>query len=147
MLCRRNQSRRRVARSVSSVRRAAFTLLELLLVLAILVVITGIVMVNLGGAQTEAYIGSATAQMRGLKGNIDHFKLRIGTVPESLDELRDGPSDASKKAKWTDPIAKEIPVDPWTNPYQYTKNGNGFEIRCAGPDGQMSTDDDIVVEG
>lgn len=140
------KSRRRIARSVSSARRAAFTLLELLLVLAILVVITGIVMVNLGGAQEEAYIGSATTQMRGLKGNIDHFKLRIGTVPESLDELRDGPSDAAKKAKWTAPIVEDIPVDPWTNPYQYTKNGNTFELRCAGPDGQMSTDDDIVVD-
>lgn len=148
MRTRQNTTFRRPAvSSRRSIRRLAFTLLELLLVLAILVVIAGIVMVNIGGAQNEANVGATEAQMQGLKRNIDHYKIRINGIPETLDELRDGPSDASKQAKWSDPICEEIPVDAWGNEFQYSKNGNKFEIRSNGTDGQSNTEDDIVVEG
>ena len=41
----------------------------------------------------------------------------------------------------------QIPLDPWGNPYIYSapgKNGNLFEIRSAGPDGIVNTEDDIT---
>ena len=140
-------SRRPAAAPRQSARRLAFTLLELLLVLAILVVIAGIVMVNIGGAQNDANMGATEAQMLGLKRNIDHYKIKVNGIPETLDELRDGPSDASKQAKWRDPIVEEIPVDAWGNEFQYSKNGNKYEIRSNGIDGQSNTEDDIIVEG
>lgn len=127
--------------------RRGFTLLELLLVLSILVVVGGIVMVNIGGAQTEANINATTTQMNSLKNNIQMYQIRMNSLPETLEALRDGPSDASKKAKWVDAIIKEIPVDAWGNPFVYEVSGNSFTIRSAGRDGQVNTDDDIVVEG
>ena len=128
-------------------RRRGFTLLELLLVLSILVVIGGIVVVNLGGASKEANVNATKAQLNSLKMNIDHYRIRINTLPESLEALRDGPSDSAKKAKWGDPIITTIPNDAWDNPLVYSLNGNMYEIRSAGADGQVNTDDDIVVEG
>jgi general secretion pathway protein G len=128
-------------------RPAGFTLLELLLVLAILVVIGGIVTVNIGGAQTEAKMNATKAQLNSLKNNIQMYQIRMNTLPETLEALRDGPSEADKKAKWVAPIITEIPTDAWENQLVYTLNGNTYEIRSAGADGQVSTDDDIVVEG
>nr|WP_242631708.1 type II secretion system protein GspG [Rubripirellula amarantea] len=127
--------------------RHAFTLLELLLVLAILVVIGGIVTVNIGGANTEAKVNATKAQLNSLKSNIEMYQIRMSGLPESLEALRDGPSDAAKKAKWVAPIIDTIPTDAWENALEYSVNGNSYEIRSGGIDGQANTDDDIVVEG
>ena len=125
--------------------RAAFTLLELLLVLAILVVLGGIVVVNVIDTQSGATADATRTQVKMVQQGITMYQLRIGSVPETLESLRDGPSDAGKKAKWTGPILDEIPKDGWGNEFNYTVNGNGYEIRSGGIDQQMSTDDDIVV--
>ena len=116
-------------------------------VLAILVVIGGIVTVNIGGAQAEAKINATKAQLNGLKSNIQMYQIRMNTLPETLEALRDGPSDAAKKAKWVAPIITTIPTDAWENQLVYTINGNTYEIRSGGMDGQVNTEDDIVVEG
>jgi general secretion pathway protein G len=129
-------------------RRRGFTLLELLLVLSILVVIGGIAVVNFGGAQNEANINATKTQMSAVKNAIEMYKIRLNGLPETLDALRDGPSDAAKKAKWNDnPIMTEIPMDAWANPFVYSVNGNKYEIRSGGLDGQVNTDDDIIEEG
>jgi general secretion pathway protein G len=128
-------------------RRGGFTLLELLLVLSILVVIGGIVMVNLGGAADDAKNDATRVQIRAIKDGISYFQIRLNSLPDSLEELVEGPSDAAKKAKWNKPILTEVPLDGWENEFVYSLNGNMYEIRSAGTDGQVNTDDDIVEEG
>ena len=71
----------------------------------------------------------------------------MNKLPETLEALRDGPSDAAGKSKWVAPIITEIPTDAWENTLQYSVNGNTYEIRSAGMDGQVNTDDDITLEG
>lgn len=133
--------------AVNPGQKSGFTLLELLLVLAILVVIGGIVTVNIGGAQTEAKINATKAQLNGLKSNVQMYVIRMNGLPDSLDALVEGPSDAAMKAKWVAPIIDEVPNDAWDNQLVYTLNGNQYEIRSGGPDGQVNSDDDILVEG
>ncbi|WP_145208748.1 type II secretion system protein GspG [Stieleria sp.] len=135
---RRRRHHRRAARH-------AFTLLELLLVLAILVVLGGIVAVNVVGTGQAANADATMAQMKMLKSNIDMFQIRMNSLPQTLEELRDGPSDAAKKAKWVAPIITEIPKDAWGNDIDYSVNGNSYELRSGGIDGQKNTEDDIVV--
>jgi general secretion pathway protein G len=132
-------------RSRCAGRRTGFTLLELLLVLAILVVLGGIVLVNFGGAQDNANVNATTTQLNALKQSVQMYRIRMNALPRSLEELRDGPSDSTKKAKWTGPIIETIPDDAWGNPISYTVKGNGFELRSPGLDGQQGTDDDLVV--
>ena len=139
---RRSNPRRRGLRQGA---RAGFTLLELLLVLAILVVLGGIVAVNVVGTGQAANADATTAQLKMLKQNIDMFQIRMNSLPQSLEELRDGPSDAAKKAKWVAPIITEIPKDAWGNEIDFSVNGNTYELRSGGVDGQKNTEDDIVV--
>ncbi|PHQ35627.1 type II secretion system protein GspG [Rhodopirellula bahusiensis] len=134
-------------RSSVTAARAGFTLLELLLVLSILVVIGGIVLVNITGAQAEANANATTTQLNSLKSNIQMYQIRMNSLPETLEQLRDGPSDSAKKAKWVAPIITEIPADAWGNALTYSVNGNTFEIRSGGIDGQVNTDDDIIISG
>ncbi|NND97552.1 MAG: prepilin-type N-terminal cleavage/methylation domain-containing protein [Pirellulaceae bacterium] len=125
--------------------RLGFTLLELLLVLAILVVLGGIVGGNMLGAKKSADQDATQIQMDKIKTVIQMYQLKMNSLPETLEALRDGPSDAAKKAKWIEPMMKEIPTDAWGNPFVYSVNGNSFEIRSGGIDGQVNTDDDIIV--
>ena len=137
--------RRQVRRGRSA--RRGFTLLELLLVLAILVVIGGIVGTNLIGASAAANADATRAQLNSLKNNIQMFQIRMNSLPQALEELRDGPSDAAKQSKWVAPIITEIPADAWGNEISYTVNGNSYELRSPGIDGQSNTDDDLIVTG
>ena len=74
--------------------------------------------------------------------------MRMNKLPESLEELRDGPSDAAGKAKW---VAPNHYRDSYRRlgkrGFAYSKNGNTYELRSAGIDGQVNTDDDVVLEG
>lgn len=131
----------------SRARRAGFTLLELLLVLAILVVLGGIVGTNLIGAKSDADINATQVQMDMLKGSVTQYQIKTQSIPDSLEQLKDGPSDGAKKAKWVAPIIETVPKDAWGNDFDFSTKGNEYEIRSAGLDGQMNTDDDIVVKG
>jgi general secretion pathway protein G len=116
-------------------------------VLAILVVIGGIVGTNILGAKSDADVSATQAQLNSLKSNIVYYQLKTKAMPDDLEQLVNGPSDAASKAKWVEPIIESVPMDAWGNAFDFSAKGNQFEIRSAGLDGQMNTDDDIVVEG
>lgn len=126
---------------------AAFTLLELLLVLAILVVLGGVVLVNFSGTQDSSNVQATQIQAKEIGTAIVAYRIKMNGLPKSLDELKDGPSDAAKKARWTDSILKEIPKDAWGTEFEYSAKGNTYELRSAGLDGQMNSEDDIVQTG
>jgi hypothetical protein len=64
------------------------------------------------------------------------FRERTGTFPERLDDLA---------ALGLEPYLGT--TDAWGQPLVYTMEGGDSRIRSAGPDGELNTDDDIVVKG
>jgi general secretion pathway protein G len=114
-----------------------FTLVELLVVLAILALLAGIVgprvLGQLGGAKSK----TASVQISDLEKTLELFKLDVGRYPtaeEGLDALVKQPANA---AGWTGPYLKGgVPVDPWSHPYVYKPGPGGtFEILSLGADG------------
>jgi general secretion pathway protein G len=132
----RNRSARRPA-------RRGFTLLEVLLVLIILVVIAGFAIRNFTGIQDTANKKAATTQISQLSSAVKTYQLLMQQLPPNLEALVNAPSDLANPGEWTKQLDK-VPVDPWNRPYEYKLNGSSFEIRCAGPDGQSGTSDDIT---
>lgn len=127
-----------------SERRAAFTLLEVMLVLVIIAAIAGIAVVNIGSFQDRAFRRTASAEISTLKTMLETYKLEVGGYPAQLNHLHEQPSDLADPSKWMQIKKDPIKADPWGRAYEYTLNGSSFEIRSLGPDGQSGTEDDIT---
>ncbi len=85
----------------------AFSVLELLIVVAIMLTIAAMGIPAFGDAINSAYVAQAIGDIRTLQTEITRFAVVMGKLPDSLDEL--GVSDI---------------VDPWGYPYAYLSFAN-----------------------
>jgi general secretion pathway protein G len=136
-------------RSVRWPRSAGFTLLEILVVLAIIGLLAGLAIKNVdkifGDAQastTKLFVSES------MKTTLTQYKIHMGDYPgtaEGLQALVTRPS--SRGDRWNGPYIEKVPVDHWGEPYQYaypgTRNKNGYDLWSKGPDKQSGTADDI----
>lgn len=114
-----NNLKKRVRRSA-----AGFTLVELMVVIAIIAILATIVGVNIFQNIDESSQKAAAAQIKNFKTAIVSYRLKNRSMPSSLEDL----------LPFLD--AQEIPEDPWGNPYRYEQGGDeGFVIICYGADG------------
>lgn len=122
-----------------------FTLMELLLVLVIIGLLAALVGPTLYQRIKPAKQAVARAQIDHFSTALDGFFLDMSRYPspqEGLKALRDKPEDAGK---WKGPyLKKEIPNDPWGNPYVYRIPGRsgGYEITSYGEDGREGGEGD-----
>jgi general secretion pathway protein G len=128
--------------------RAAFTLMEVMLVLVILVIMGGLAVSVFQGQQSAALKRSAQVQVDTLSNDCLRYQADMFSFPPSLAELRYAPA-AANASNWAGPYTgKEVGADPWGNPYQYQYPGTRYQnekpdIWSYGPDGQNGTEDDI----
>jgi general secretion pathway protein G len=117
---------------------AGFTLVELLVVLAIIVLLAGIVAPQvlryLGSARSEA----AAAQIRNIESALELFYIdnhRYPTTEEGLAVLAEPTPELA--GRWAGPYLKnaETLADPWGRGYLYRSDGKGVEIVSLGRDG------------
>jgi general secretion pathway protein G len=120
---------------------SGFTLVELLVVLAILGLLAAIaapqVMRQLGGAKSEA----AQIQLQKLGGVLDLYRLEVGAYPSTSDGLTalvDRPAAAAPS--WNGPYLKnrDSLTDPWGRTYQYRAPGEHgeYDLWSFGADGK-----------
>ncbi len=126
---------------------AAFTLVEMLLVLVILATLAAIVIPKMAGRSQQAKVTAAQAQISSVELALDAFEVDNGYYPKSggLGDLLVPPAGATS---WRGPyLKKDIPLDPWGAAYIYEypgkHNADGYDLSSIGPDGRASTEDDI----
>jgi general secretion pathway protein G len=120
-------------------RSGGFTLIEVLLVLVILVVLASLAVVAYGPIQRKMQISAAKTQIGLIEQAVETYQVTVGAYPPNLEALRVAPADVPP-GKWEGPyLNKEIPLDPWNHPYQYSQQsqrGVEFEVFTVAPDGQ-----------
>jgi len=120
---------------------SGFTLLEILVVIAILGLLIGLVapaaLRQLGGARVSV----AKQSIARLGTVLDLYKLDVGSYPSSengLDALVHKPADVES---WNGPYIKDAadPKDPWGHPYSYqspsSRDGHDYDLCSGGPHG------------
>jgi general secretion pathway protein G len=118
-----------------------FTLVELLVVLAIIGLVMGLIGPRVLGYLAESKTKTAKLQIESFSTSLDLFYLDTGRYPttsEGLSALIQRPADV---AVWNGPYLKDgrVPSDPWGHPYQYQSpidHTPPYEILSFGSDGR-----------
>lgn len=126
---------------------AGFTLLEILIAIALLAAIAGLLVTNLdrilGGGREEV---ARLFVEETLETPLTAYRVNMGRYPsteDGLDALVKPPSEEA--VNWRGPYVKKMNPDPWGSPYQYRypgeRNKSGYDLWSWGPDGVESEDD------
>ena len=127
-------------------RAAGFTLLEIVIVIALIGLILGVVATRIMGSQARAEYKLAETKLEAIAGKVDQYEADVGALPDSLDQLV-----TSDAPGWLGPYAKaEDLKDPWRKPLTLRvpgENGAPFQVVSLGADGAPGgegVDRDIV---
>ena len=133
---------------------AGFTLLEMLVVLAIIAIVAALIGPKLFSNVERASITAATAQVKSLRGAVEVFRLDTGRYPtqqEGLAALSKAPNDPAIAARWRGPYLDEaVTLDPWKSPYQYSLpgiDGQPFALYSYGNDRKRGGEGDAADIG
>ena len=129
----------RKADRTSSKGEAGFTLVEMLVVIAIIGLVVGLVGPRVLNYLSESKVKAAKIQIESFSAALDLYYLDNGGYPtanEGLGALFQRPTSASG---WNGPYMRSgsIPLDPWGHPYLYKVPGDhaAYEIDSYGSEG------------
>jgi general secretion pathway protein G len=122
---------------------SGFTLIEILVVVAVIAVLAALVAPNVFQHLGTAQDAAARAQIEMLGAALDGYRLDNGRYPttaQGLDALRQEPTTDPRPRNWRGPyLRREVPFDPWDNPYVYVSPGEhnppSYDLFSYGADG------------
>lgn len=126
------------------------TLIEILVVLAIIGGVMALIAPNIFGNKQKANMRTAKIMLSKLENSINEFYNDCDQLPDSLDQLVSAPSSDVCESWGPDAYAKEKELrDPWKNDIVYEQTNNGFVLKSFGKDGAPGGegyDADITTE-
>ncbi len=125
------RQRKRLAAAAAARGSRGMTLIEILVVLAIIGLIMGGVAVYASGALTEAKLKTAKKDIANLETSIEMFQIQKNKCPKSVQDLKAAG------------IIKKVTKDPWGTEYIIKCPGEhgGVDISSLGKDKEVSEDD------
>ena len=124
-------------------KKSGFSLIEIMVVIAIIALLGGVVGAQVMGHFSEARIKEAIMQIQHFDKNLITYKLRTGKYPTRAD----GGLQALLKpvGLGNKPVMDSIPLDPWKNEYLYVAPSSANSepiVRTLGADGKLGGVDD-----
>ena len=121
-----------------------FTLIELMVVLAIIGVLAALILPNVLGRADEARVTAARTDVGNLMQALKLYRLdnqRYPSNEQGLQALIARPTAEPVPANWK-PYLEKLPRDPWGRPYQYLNPGlkGEVDVLSLGADGQPGGD-------
>lgn len=123
-----------------------YSLLEILIVVAIIGLLVTLVAPQLFGRLDQSRVTAAIAQISSLRSALDSYRLDVGHYPSNDEGLNAliTPLQGDEAQSWHGPYLDtgKLPVDPWGHPYLYATNGpNGRPaVYSYGSDGAQGGD-------
>ena len=119
---------------------SGFTLLELLVVVAIIGLLAAYVGPRYVAQLDKSEVATARSQIEALARALESYRLDVGSYPSAERGLRALQERPANNTRWHGPyLQKELPNDPWGNPYIYRNtpvNGRDFVLFSYGRDGR-----------
>ncbi|MCV6592297.1 MAG: type II secretion system major pseudopilin GspG [Silicimonas sp.] len=119
------------------------TILEVLIVLAIVALLAGVVAPRVVGCLGRAKATTAQTQINNLKAAVGFFTIDVGRLPTDAEGLAVLFREPADKGNWAGPYlgSETALIDPWGRDYIYDVTGDGgFTISSLGRDGQKGGD-------
>ena len=127
---------------------SAFTLLEIMIVVSIIVVLLGLAISKIGDPTGFAKGTAVRADVQAIGTQLKLYESMNGFLPtteQGLQALVTQPDTDPRPTRWYQ-LFKEVPKDPWQSNYIYRcpgiKNPNGYDLFSAGKDRIPDTADD-----
>jgi len=109
---------------MKKINNKGFTLIELLVVLVIITLLASLVGPQLFNKLGSSKVKVASAQIELLSSALDTYRLDTGHYPSSEQGLLALRQRPEKEKNWDGPyLAKDVPADPWDEPYHYKRPG------------------------
>jgi general secretion pathway protein G len=122
--------------NVSPTARAGFTLIEIMIAIAILGLLMAVVAPRFMGLGEGAKLKLVSIELKRLQDGIKTFKVQSGRYPERLRDLVERPQDEKLAKKWRRVWDDDLPEDPWGNDYRYRltsgSGGHPYELYSEG---------------
>jgi general secretion pathway protein G len=118
-------------------KQAGFTLIEMMIVVAIIALIGSLVGVQVIKRFDQARVDTTKNQIRSLSQVLDDFRRVCGRYPtteQGLDALVK--KENAPDCKNWDEFIKRLPQDAWNHDFSFTSDGNKTEIKSLGADGK-----------
>lgn len=101
-------------------KKRGFTLLEMLVVILIIGMLTGIVGPRLLGQLAKSEVTTARAQLASIEKAVQAFRIDMGRYPTSEEGLNVLQVAPAGEPRWRGPYLQgALPLDPWGKPYVY----------------------------
>ena len=121
---------------------AGLTLIEMIVVLAIIALVAALIVPNVIGRPDEARATVAKTDLRTISAALKMYRLDNGDYPttaQGLAALSVKPTSEPLPRNWSgEGYLAQVPVDPWGHPYIYRNLGaaGGFDLMSYGKDGK-----------